>query len=496
MKITFFYAGFENLGIQYLSAALKTNGHLTELVFSPCVHSTDNTLKKYLHLSDVKLAEKIIDTHPDLVAFSIMSDMFGRLKNIASLVKQKAPHLKIIAGGIHPTSRPQMLAENNVFDYICLGESEEAIVELANAIQNKQDIKHIKNIWVQENGKIYKNELRPLNTNIDTIPFPDKDLFLAKYPLNTQSLYMTMTGRSCPFNCTYCYNSFIRDIYPKNYLRRRTVGNVITEMAAAAKRPAIAHALFVDDTFIYDKDWLGEFCTEYKAQIDMPFMCQIHARYTDSETINLLENAGCGRVLMGIQTLDQNIRNNVILRNETTSEIQQAINLVAKSKLSLYVTIMHELPTQTDQDIKNMARFFARNPVDRVLSFKLRYYPKIKINETAVKLNHILEKEIAKMEQSDNYLATMGPSSQDKNLLFLASISSLLSPKVVEVLLKYKLYRIKIPFICLILALYCLARDLINNLLRKKQIISFVPMIKALSSRVSNLLRYIVCKDA
>lgn len=494
MKITFFYAAFENLGIEYLSAALKAKGHTTELVFSPSVYSTDNTLKRYLHLSDAQLAKKIIATSPDLVAFSIMSDMFGRLKNIASLVKNYAPHIKIIAGGIHPTSRPQMLEENNVFDYLCLGEGEDAMIELAEALENNRPTNHIQNIWSKENNTIYKNELRPLNLNIDTIPFPDKDLFLSKYPLNTQSLYMTMTGRGCPFNCTYCYNSFIRDIYPKNYLRRRSVDNVITEMSQAAKRPAIAHALFVDDTFIYDKQWLTDFCQQYKEKIKMPFMCQIHARYTDLETISLLEDAGCGRVLMGIQTLSQDIRDNIIKRNETTGEIQEAINLVAKSKLSLYVTVMHELPTQTDEDIKAMARFFSKNPVDRVLSFKLRYYPKIKINHIAESINHLPAEEIAKMEQSDSYLATMGPSSHDKNLLFLASISSLLPQNIVELLLKYKLYKLKIPFIHLFLAIYCLLRDLLTNMLRKKQIISFVPMLKVLTLRIKNLFIYIISK--
>lgn len=494
MKITFFYAAYENLGIEYLSAALKAKNHTTELVFSPSISSTDNSIRKYIHLSDVNLANKILATSPGLVAFSIMSDMFGRLKNIATLIKQLSPETKILCGGIHPTSRPQLLEENTMFDYLCVGEGEEAIVELADALEKNQSVSEIKNIWAREENKIYKNDLRPLVTDIDTLPFPDKDLFLNKYPLNTTHLYMAMTGRGCPFNCSYCYNSFIRDIYPKNYLRRRSVGNVIEEMREAQKRDSISHALFVDDTFTYDKNWLNDFCLSYQEQVNMPFMCQVHARYTDEKTISLLEKANCERVLLGIQTLDQTIRDNVINRRENNKEIAAAINLINKSKLSLCVTIMHELPTQTEDDLKNMAHFFAKNPVDGVLSFKLRYYPKIKINQKAIDLGHIPAEEILKMEQSDSYLATIGPSSQDKGLLFLISISSMLSPKLIDFAIKYKLYKIKIPLIGLVLFIYWRGRDLVSKLLNKKQTVSFIPIIKTKINQLLQFIKYLKSK--
>jgi len=35
MRVVFVYAGFENLGIEYLSAVLKRAGHETRLAFDP-----------------------------------------------------------------------------------------------------------------------------------------------------------------------------------------------------------------------------------------------------------------------------------------------------------------------------------------------------------------------------------------------------------------------------------------------------------------------------
>ena len=77
---------------------------------------------------------------------------------------------------------------------ICIGEGEEVIVELCDKLEKDKDITNIKNLWLNRNGRIIKNPIRPVIENLDLLPFPDYDLF------NLENLFYTKIGyieRSC-----------------------------------------------------------------------------------------------------------------------------------------------------------------------------------------------------------------------------------------------------------------------------------------------------------
>ena len=66
----------------------------------------------------------------------------------------------MIFGGIYPTFAPRIVLKEKCIDMICEGEGEEMIVELANKIEKKEDIKDILNLTLKENGKIFRSGLR------------------------------------------------------------------------------------------------------------------------------------------------------------------------------------------------------------------------------------------------------------------------------------------------------------------------------------------------
>ena len=66
-----------------------------------------------------------------------------------------------------------------------------------------------------------------------------------------------MTGRGCPFSCTFCVNSFRKGLYPhENYHRRRSVDNVINELINLKKNHKIKEFRFEDDVFVFNLNWL------------------------------------------------------------------------------------------------------------------------------------------------------------------------------------------------------------------------------------------------
>ncbi len=78
MRLLFIQPEFENIGIEYVSAALKRAGHPTDLVFIP--KPFENTSFKIKNddegQENFKIAEKIISFKPDVIGFSPFTSHF------------------------------------------------------------------------------------------------------------------------------------------------------------------------------------------------------------------------------------------------------------------------------------------------------------------------------------------------------------------------------------------------------------------------------------
>ena len=114
--------------------------------------------------------------HTDLIGFSVISDTYGWACQIAGELIKRID-IPVIFGGIHPTSVPDIVIKEDFVDYVCAGEGEEAMVELCDALQQGKDTTSIRNVWTKRNGRIIKNPLRPLISDLDSLPFPDKELY-------------------------------------------------------------------------------------------------------------------------------------------------------------------------------------------------------------------------------------------------------------------------------------------------------------------------------
>ena len=152
-------------------------------------------------------------------------------------------------------------------DYVCVGEGEDAMVELASRIENSERTDNIKNIYTKLDGKIIENELRPLIEKLDDLPVPSFNLdnLYRYYQGNILCLaehqhlynqmfpdyYFIITSRGCPYRCSYCLNSALININ-RSYirLRRRSNHHIISELKNLRKvykqRVTIG---FVDDDF-------------------------------------------------------------------------------------------------------------------------------------------------------------------------------------------------------------------------------------------------------
>ena len=334
MKILFIYKFdfYEPLGILTLAAGLKKAGHKCQ----------------YLDLKFEKNIEKQVTfLAPDIIAYSVITGTHVFYQKLNLKLKRLFNFVSVF-GGPHCTFFPDFINEEGI-DIICRGEADECFIRLADLLESGDDISHIPNVWLKNDGKIIRNEMANLKLNLDEIPFPDRDL------LNNYSHYRNMkrrdviTSRGCPYNCTYCFNHANKQLYDHKgrYVRQRSVSNVIEELKILRDHYHTQTFHFQDDVFTVNRNWTIEFCNEYKKHIHLPFEVQLRIEQVDEEIIVLLAEAGCKLVMYGIESGNDTIRMDLLNRHISKDRIINTAHLFNKHKLLTTSYNIFGLPGET-----------------------------------------------------------------------------------------------------------------------------------------------------
>src|SRR5574344_834775 len=258
----------ENLGIEYLKAALCSEGYDVEIIDA--------------WLNELEVDEvfgRIMKEKDNILFIGISSYMSNTAPTIELIDKIKTvdSNIKIVCGGFGPTFYPQQYLQSQS-DYIIRGEGEEAICELAKCISNNQEPSGIKNIGYIKNNEIILNNMRCLTDDLDSIPFPCRDTM--NVVLEKKSSVNMVTARGCSGNCEFCsVISFFRLSNGKVW-RTRSINNIVDEIELLYKS-GVTHIKMVDDSFvdgIRDEKWCRDFADEIeKRSIKIKLRGQIRA---------------------------------------------------------------------------------------------------------------------------------------------------------------------------------------------------------------------------
>jgi len=380
MKVIFVYAAFENVGIEYLSAVLRKNGHQTSLVIDPRIFD-DQFLpfkfNKNLFDYENEVIEQVVKARPEMIVFSLTASDYLWALRLSKRIKERIS-VFIVFGGIHPTSVPEVVLSNNWINFVIMGEGEYALLELVEALEQNKDYYGIPNVCIKGNNEnVIINTPRPYIKDLDSLPYPDKDLYYAAIP-GYLKYYNMISRRGCFNDCTFCHNSVWDKVYPKerNIIRLRSVENVIDELIFAKKRFKIEVVRFNDDIFNSSEEWLKNFSAQYRSKISIPFICFVSPGNTNYNVVKYLKEANCIQVNMGVQTINDALRLRILNRLETKEKIISAIQLYKEFKIRAVVDNIIGLPEETENDLLDMVKFYFENPVyGRIAVFWLNYFP-------------------------------------------------------------------------------------------------------------------------
>ncbi len=357
MRILFIYPNLHaqigfNYGVGYLSSFLKSHGHETGLLNINDRLGYDFDLDRIL--TDVRAFS------PDLIGFSAVTNQYSYTKRIAEALRQHT-HAPLAIGGVHATMAPRETLETGLFDFLCVGEGELAMVDLADALENGRDVSGIPNIWHYDGGKIHPNPVRPF-LSLEKIPPIDYTIFDFQRMIDAKNGWVgIMASRGCPFRCNYCFNHKIVDIYRRDtgvnirdlhYLRQYPIEMVIEDLKRLLKTyKNIKMFIFDDDLFTMNRDYVFEFCRQYRRAIDVPFVCNAHVRVFDEPIARSLSEAGCAIVKFGLESGSDRIRRKVLNRPMRNEDIVHAFKMADKYGIHTSAFVMIGLPHETVDDL-------------------------------------------------------------------------------------------------------------------------------------------------
>ncbi|MDP8215971.1 MAG: radical SAM protein [Candidatus Kaelpia imicola] len=376
----------DTIGLKYLHYHLLNNGYDSTLLYLSSFYiKNDGGLKE--------IKRFVLQTNPDFIAISLMSLEYFKACNLTEFLKGFISSTPIIWGGIHPTISPEDCL--NYADFVCIGEGERTILNVAESIIENRNIKEINNLCYRNAGIIRRNPLYPPIADLDSLPFYQhlpKNAFILSakniIPLDKKSFkkrsrytgrtYSIISSRGCPLCCTYCCNSFISKLYESNAIRRRGVDNIVKDICQTVnENPEIEYINFQDDCFLAaPEDYFREFCILYKRRVDKPFIIRSIPIYVNREKIRLLKEAGLSWVSLGLQSGSDHTCKEIYGRKSLKSDFLKAAKIIKDFNIAAFYDVITDNPFENITDKLKTIEVLSETPKPFYLQlFSLVLYP-------------------------------------------------------------------------------------------------------------------------
>lgn len=437
--------------IRAIHAYLKGKGIGAAIIFIPLKGGNIPTIKE-----EKLLFQLLKDLNVYLIGMTVESPLVQTAAHITVCIR-KALNIPVIWGGVHPTLLPEKSLE--IADIICVGDGEEAMYELADAIQRGKDIHSILNLWGRTEEGIWKNPLRPLIIDIDDLPFPDfndRDKYVLDHnkitygePLKRLKKYAVRVSRGCSFNCGYCSYEALREksMDKKRYYRKRSPENIIQELKRAVQEIKGLKLIKIDEPLSFKQNpWLEEFAERYRKEINIPMEVEWFPGSFDPQVVSMLVQAGVKRVVIGIESGSEHIRSTVFKRSGTNEQIMEFAKALHARGVHLGYNFVldncfenHDNRKETLEMILNLPRGYG---FSFLALFMLQFYPETAMTRTALEKNLITCQDIEGNGQRSvtRWHARIDQFRFDKDKYY-ACLSILVSIKYFPLLFSKILYR-------------------------------------------------------
>lgn len=377
----------EGLGI--LASCLKNAGHQ--------VVGLDINANRY---NKEEVYKTIRDADYDLVGMGGLITVYAYMIWLSGVCKELHPDKPMILGGNAVTPIPELIMKNTKADIACVGEGEETIVEVANALEKGLPLDSVAGIWFRKStGEVVENPTRPVIKDLDSIPWADRSVFPTEIylknavgPINkdkwsggtknkeTQRSFNVRVSRGCPYRCTFCYHDFMGQGF-----RMRSPEAIVGEIQYIHDTFGVTYFGLGDDLATANKKKFGRVCDLLKERkLEIGFGTSVRANLVEEDFLWKLKSTGCNAVSMGVESGSPKILD-IMNKKVTLEQQKKAVKIVKKVFGSLVASFIVGYPGETLETVQETVDFCKEMELEPEVIFYATPYPGTWLYDQAIR---------------------------------------------------------------------------------------------------------------
>jgi anaerobic magnesium-protoporphyrin IX monomethyl ester cyclase len=319
---------------------------------------------------------------PDVVALSALSFYAPSLTMAVALVKEHTEAVTII-GGPHANSVGAALLEDPSFDYVCVGEGEDAFRGFIDAHRQGVSPDKVPGISYRAGAQIYTTPPRVI-ADLATVQWPDDRHFApAEYAGFTSQLNLKIehvpitTSRGCPYRCIYCHEIMGKKVRFHSPER-------ILEYVDYWRARGVHTFYFNDDIFNINRERLKTVFGRLAQRpgVRVAFPNGVRADLLDDSVVDAMVEGGTFFAVLAVESASSRIQR-LIRKNLNLDRTYQAAARFGHHGIILGSFNILGFPGETEDEIErtiafnsslpglNKAAFFILNPHPGTVAYEM-----------------------------------------------------------------------------------------------------------------------------
>ncbi len=330
------------LGLAFLAAVLEEAGvevKILDLVVFP--------------YSKQMLRSLLDDFSPHAVCATSVTMTFNNAIKVVKDIKSIRPDILTVMGGPHVTFCAKETMETYPeLDVIVLGEGEETVVELAQAVKKGESPKKIEGLVYRKDDELISTGEKKPSINVDSLPLPARHLLpLGRYRALNMCISMT-TSRGCPFKCIFCVGR--KMVGAK--VRYRDPVKVVDELEYLSKFN-FCQINIADDLFTANKKHCFNVCNEIlKRKLNIKWTSFARVDTVSLEVLKKMKEAGCTTVSFGVESGNREILK-TIKKGITLEQVIDAVDMCNEAGIFPHASFILGLPGETPETVAETVAF-------------------------------------------------------------------------------------------------------------------------------------------
>ena len=256
------------------------------------------------------------------------------------------PHVRVVYGGVYPSYADRLvMAECEEIDAIVRGEGEQTVVGLIRTWEQTDDLGYVDGVTWRNGVEIVVNRSRTPIRNLDEyrpgwelVDWPRYSMFGFRNAAGLQF------SRGCTLTCTYCGQW----MFWKKW-RHRSPENVIEQLKTLANQYGVKIVWFADENFAADR-YVAKEILERIAAADLDLSLNLNMTAADvvrdADLIPLYKRAGVDYIVMGVETLKDDVITS-IRKNNPFEVSKKAVRLLRENNIVSLTNLIYGLEEES-----------------------------------------------------------------------------------------------------------------------------------------------------